>query len=507
MMGIYHLILFGLYSRDRSPGWFGVFCFLISIYSIVLNCYFQYSFPNLHIYGVYSRAFFVSLILSAPVFLFFIRSIFPARGRDRFFKTLVGALLLFGLYFLFFPLSSSITGSIYSLFLYCIVFTISWVLYVLIREIVKEGSPLAKVILSGFGIFAFTLIYDIVFALGFIRSTINLTPYGLLFFIIFQSAVIAIKNQAAHKQRLLAEKQAVQNLKKTEQIQANYSRELEEEVAERTLALNKSLVQVNEATKEIMASLRYAEMIQRSLLPSLDFFKAKIPESFVIWMPRDIVGGDIVFADFFENGTAGAVVDCTGHGVPGALMSMIASSGLRKIITDERCFDPAGILKKLNIFVKNSLQHNSKEILSDDGMDVALIYFDKEVQTITFAGARLPLIYVHDDRLTIIKGDKQSIGYRKSDLNFTYTNHTIEVEEGMTFYMYSDGITDQLGGEKGLMFGTIRLKKLLQEISKENFDRQQEIITETLKEYQGANNRQDDITVIGFKISKKNQDL
>ncbi len=208
-----------------------------------------------------------------------------------------------------------------------------------------------------------------------------------------------------------------------------YASTLEHKVDERTKDLNISLEKVKEANEEIMESITYAEMIQRSMLPALDVFKSYVPDSFVIWMPRDIVGGDIIYADFSHAGLLLALVDCTGHGVPGAFMSMIASSGLRKIVSDDRCVDPAEILKRLSYVVKISLQQDKKQTKSDDGMDVAVCYFSKREQSITFAGAKQPLFIVEDGNLTMINGDRQSIGYKKSDLDFTFTNHTFQIKE------------------------------------------------------------------------------
>ena len=289
-----------------------------------------------------------------------------------------------------------------------------------------------------------------------------------------------------------------------------YNRTLEQKVAGRTqelktknIVLNETIEKVEDANKNIMESLRYAEMIQRSLLPGMDVFKTYIPDSFVIWSPRDIVGGDILYAYFeIEKSIVGAVVDCTGHGVPGAFMSMIASSGLRKIISGEGCKDPAEILKKLNFFVKTSLQQDTEQAQSDDGLDISLCYMNIKKRNLTFAGAKLPLIYIYRDKLTVIKGDKQSIGYKRSDLNFNFTNHTISLKKGMSFYMYSDGVTDQLGGERRRMFGSKRFKNLLKDNHKENFDRQRKIITDAFKTHKNNEERQDDVTVIGFNLDK-----
>ncbi|MDM8524069.1 SpoIIE family protein phosphatase [Desulfococcaceae bacterium HSG8] len=266
---------------------------------------------------------------------------------------------------------------------------------------------------------------------------------------------------------------------------------------------------LRETHERITDSIQYAKMIQRSLLPNPENINAFLPESFFIWQPRDIVGGDFIFTDCSENGIIIAVMDCTGHGVPGAFMTMVATFSLRKIIRDERCQDPGEILKQLNLIVKKTLQQDTKYALSDDGLDAAVCFLSGYLSPdgplnainkgqLTFSGARLPLICIHNSETTVIKGDKQSIGYKKSDINFEFTKHTIPIEKGMSFYMFTDGFADQLGGERGRRFGTRRLKHLLNENALLPFEKQREALLRTFDEYRGENERQDDVTVLGF---------
>ncbi len=276
---------------------------------------------------------------------------------------------------------------------------------------------------------------------------------------------------------------------------------LEELVEKRTAELHKTLEKVEEANKKIMDSLQYAKMIQRSMLTNLDMIKIYLPDSFFVWMPRDIVSGDIFFTDSFEDGFVIAVLDCTGHGIPGAFMTMIASSGLTRIIRNEKCHDPAQILKQLNFTVKTSLQQDTEYAVSDDGLDAAICLVNTKKKTLIFAGARLPLIYVLNGESHIIKGDRQSLGYRKSNTDFNFTNQTVRIEEGMSFYMLTDGFVDQLGGKKDRRFGTRRFRDLTEKISGEYFEKQGEILLKTFNEYQGENERQDDVTVIGFAFN------
>ncbi len=297
-----------------------------------------------------------------------------------------------------------------------------------------------------------------------------------------------------------------------------------------------------DANQKLLSSIRYAKTIQRSLLPNPENISHFLPNSFFLWMPRDIVSGDFIFTARVGEGVIVAMIDCTGHGVPGAFMTMIASSGLKQIITDESIYDPADILKRLSAFVKTTLHQDTDYALSDDGLDAAICFVscglsvagcplpvancplpvdsgpfsvakhptDNTLQPATckqqatpytqliFAGAKQPLIYFHHDELIVIKGDRQSLGYKRSDVNFDYTNHTIPIEKGMSFYMLTDGFADQHGGDESRRFGTRRFRNLLKENAHLPFDKQRERLLQAFHEYKGEKETRDDVTVVGF---------
>jgi len=318
--------------------------------------------------------------------------------------------------------------------------------------------------------------------------------------------------------------------------------------------INEELKKINKDMKE---SIQYAKMIQCSLLPNPEKIMNYLPESFFIWMPKDVVGGDIFFAEFFSddndkahsdsfqcfnnteyplcNDFIIALIDCTGHGVPGAFMTMIASSGLKRIIIDEGYRDPANILKRLNFIVKTTLHQDTEYAKSDDGMDAAIVRVqesgvrsqepeDKRQNSeadsrqpttylLTFAGAKLPLFYTQDGELFIVKGDKQNIGYKKSDLEFDFTNHVIPVRKGISFYIASDGFEDQMGKNEYSRFkfgrlGRDRFISLLKEISRLDFKHQKEMLMASFQAYKGDMEQQDDITLIGFRVlCNKNKEI
>lgn len=252
--------------------------------------------------------------------------------------------------------------------------------------------------------------------------------------------------------------------------------------------------------ERMIESIRYAEMIQRSLLPGLDRLKAVSPDSMFIWIPKDIVGGDIFYTYSSPEGSLIALMDCTGHGVPGAFLTMIVYSEIRKIILDGEIRLPSEILQRLNRAVKNVLHKSTDRTDTDDGLDAAVCFIDHSDMKVTYAGAKLPLFYVKNQMLHRRNGDKYSIGYKDSDEDFQFTDHTIEVGSRCSFYLKTDGFTDQLGGQKNLRFGTRRFTDMIMENYDKPYNEQRKIFMQTLVDYQGVNEQIDDMTLIGFSL-------
>ncbi len=352
--------------------------------------------------------------------------------------------------------------------------------------------------------FASTLISVVLFFLLKIRVFNKITQL-----IEVQRMVAEGKGDLSVRVKIPHEKTAACALDEVERMGADFNMMMDklEQTHDR---LTSALADVREANRYIIQSLEYAGRIQSSMLPNPEAVKCLLPDSFVIWMPRDIVSGDIFFIEPVDEGfMIIAVVDCTGHGVPGAFLTMIASSALSRIISDEKCRDPALILKRLNLIVKATLHQDTAYAVSDDGMDAALCIINMKEKVLTFAGARLPLFYCRNGCLQVIKGDRQSIGYKqskRSDIAFDFTNHQIQIEKGMSFYMATDGFEDQLGGSEQSQFalsrfGSRRFISLLGEISNLNFETQEAGLIEAFEAHKGNNNRQDDVTVLGFGIS------
>ena len=261
---------------------------------------------------------------------------------------------------------------------------------------------------------------------------------------------------------------------------------------------------INKHTRE---SIEYASLIQSALIPDKMLFKNYFEDYFTIWQPKDIVGGDIYLFEELrdQDECLLMVIDCTGHGVPGAFVTMLVKAIERQIIakinTDENIdVSPAWILAYFNKTMKKLLKQENNESISNAGLDGGIIYYNKKQGIIKFAGAETPLFYMQDDELKSIKGSRHSIGYKKSDINYEFKEHIIDVKKGMQFYLTTDGYFDQNGGKKGFPLGKKKFQNIIEENYKEVMADQQEVFLNTLGDYEADEERNDDVTLIGFRI-------
>ena len=265
--------------------------------------------------------------------------------------------------------------------------------------------------------------------------------------------------------------------------------------------LKETLKEVEGANMRIMESIQYAERIQHSLLPSGQTINRHL-ENFIIWEPRDIVGGDIYFFEKFDDGYLIAVIDCTGHGVPGAFMTMVAGTALKTAVRDYSHNDPAKILGIVSSNVQSSLNQQAEGSTSDDGLDAGVCFVSPATGTVTFAGARLPLYYIMNNEIHVVNGDKQSLGYRRSDPNFSFVNHQLPLQAGSSYYLTTDGLIDQPGGERLFSFGKKRFYEIIKKNHTRPLDEQKDILFKALLKYQAGESRRDDITVVGFSFGR-----
>ena len=287
-----------------------------------------------------------------------------------------------------------------------------------------------------------------------------------------------------------------------------------EEITAQRDAIRRHEEELETKNSRITDSLKYAKNIQTALLPRHELLDRILPEHFILLRPRDIVSGDFYWFTYIEKLAVIAAVDCTGHGVPGAFMSMLGSAFLNEIVNKEYITHPAVILRRLRKEVIRSLHQQVETCESKDGMDISLCVIDSENKKLQFAGATSPLYVVrHKDAPSIdsyrqteldgnilyeIKGDRMSISFDFSENNFTL--HEFDYLEGDIIYLFSDGYADQFGGPEEKKFGYKNFRHQLLSNCNENMDVQLARLEDSFDRWKGDLNQVDDITVVGIRL-------
>ncbi len=329
-----------------------------------------------------------------------------------------------------------------------------------------------------------------------------------------QNSIFLIKNkmevQEKNKQLIVSEEELRQNVEELETIQNKLSlvnSEMTysiEALEEKNKIIEDKNNNIEEKNKSITASINYAKRIQEAMLPKIEKIKENLPNSFVLFKPKDIVSGDFYYFHEVESKIIIAAIDCTGHGVPGAFMSLIGNELLNAIL-DKNIFTPSQILTSLNQKIDTALQQTDLSIRSTrDGMDAAICLIDFTTNKLEYAGAKNPLVYIQNNEMRIIQGDRTSVGgnlTKKQQKQFT--NHTIAIDSTTSFYIYSDGFQDQFGGEEDVTYNTMRFKQTLLDISTYPFSEQKEALETIFEDWKGKQSRKqmDDVLVIGFEVS------
>ena len=282
--------------------------------------------------------------------------------------------------------------------------------------------------------------------------------------------------------------------------------------------LTDKLKEEKEATQAIHKhtrdSIEYASLIQGALIPQKGAMSPFFKDHFVTWTPKDTVGGDIWLFNKMRHDDECLLffIDCTGHGVPGAFVTMIVKAVEREIISKlnkhhEIDISPAIIMGYFNKTMKKLLRQESKDSLSNAGWDGGILYYNRRTQIVKFAGAETPLFYVDEaGEFKTIKGNRYSVGYKKCDASYIYKETIIEVKEGMKFFCTTDGYLDQNGGEKDFPFGKKRFSNIIKQNHTEPMAELQNIFMHEMMDYESIipnNDRNDDMTLIGFEIGKQ----
>ncbi len=277
------------------------------------------------------------------------------------------------------------------------------------------------------------------------------------------------------------------------------TRSLKKIIKEATAEIQAQKDDIEEKNKDIVSSIRYAQRIQEAVSPQKKQMDKLFPQHFVLWKPRDIVSGDFYWMIQKDNKVIIAAADCTGHGVPGAFMSIMGISFLNEIANSKDIITAAEILNRLRNNVITSLNQEGAETDTKDGMDISLCIYDFDNMMMQFAGAYNPLYMIREGELSVIKADRMPIGVHDRS-NQEFTNMEFSIHKGDIFYILSDGYIDQFGGPKGKKFMTKRFKELLLEIYMKPMAEQKEILWNTILDWRGDIEQIDDIIIIGIKV-------
>lgn len=250
----------------------------------------------------------------------------------------------------------------------------------------------------------------------------------------------------------------------------------------------------------ITGSITYAANIQQAILPPREVVQETLGEVLLVWEPRDVVGGDFYWCGRWGEGVLVVLADCTGHGVPGAFMTLIARSALDRARGEVPVGAVGDLLGAVHRHVQRLLGQDEAEGPSDDGLEAVACYLPPDRGTIQVAAARMPAFVVAEGAVRVIKGTKAGMGYRGIPHAQAYAAQEVAVEPGMTVYLSSDGLLDQVGGPRNRMYGKTRFSALLQEIHGLPMDDQDAAIRGALQQWQGAGLRRDDVSVIGFRL-------
>lgn len=277
------------------------------------------------------------------------------------------------------------------------------------------------------------------------------------------------------------------------------NRELEQKVDERTRQLKEQRDLVEEKNRHIQEGIDYARNIQFAILPSQAELSRIYPDHFVLYRPKETVGGDFYWAHADANFRWLAVADCTGHGVAGAFMTMIGTDLLNQIIIEQGITSPAQVLYELDRGIKLAFAQSDRQFETEQGMDVALVRFDANLGKAVVASAMRGIVVVDGNSITDIESDLSPITSR-NDSTPTFTDRPLQLAKGAMLYLSSDGFCDQFGGPKGKKFGSVQMRSLVANMANKNMAEQQRQFAQALDQWKGTEPQQDDILVIGLRI-------
>lgn len=560
IMVLYNFILYIL-IKEKSYFYYVLYIFLFSLFIFKKGDLIYEFFPSVVSFDstkfviLFNLSFLVAFVLFGRVYLNLKKNFKDWNRIITYFLIIITVLFLGS-----FVVSKTVPASylpiiIFILFFLSVIVGLISIIYPSIL-LLKKGYEPAKYFLIANLFLILGLCLLLVKA--FLNIDCDILSYGFEIGVTLQillfSYGLGVKVNILKKEIIISQKKIINQLEINSNLQKKVNRELEQKVIERTAEIvtqkeeietqrdnieekNEELNQLVEEIStqrdditrkketiekihyEVSQSIDYAQRIQTSILSDVNILIDNISDHFVLFKPKDIVSGDFYWWENLENHTIITAADCTGHGVPGAFMSMLGVSFLREIVTKEYITHPGVILRKIRKEIIKSLKQKGEMGESKDGMDMALISICHDTNVVQFAGANNPLYIVTDSDINIqtidaevkhfnidnsnkqlieIKPDKMPIGiYQKMD---KFICHEIKVQKGDLVFMFSDGYADQFGGEKGKKFMYKPFKRILLENADKTMTEQKKILNETFEKWKGKNEQIDDVLIIGIKI-------
>lgn len=383
--------------------------------------------------------------------------------------------------------------------------------FMLVAGFIQRNKDKEKVSILFLIGFAFLVLGGLIYILGnfgVIEApdlTLNALKLGTTIEMIFLSILMAGRYKKLQEEREVVQQRLLLELEEKNRLTAETNQRLEMEVRDRTRKIEAQRLKLIEQNEDFLSSVIYAERIQSAVLSNEEKFKNLLPSSFVLLKPKDVVSGDFCWIDELTNESgedqiAYVTADCTGHGVPGALVSIIGNHLLESVKASNLLGNPGEALDELNAGMDAAL--NSKYTVEhlQDGMDLTLCVLDWKRMKLTFSGARNSVYIIRDEELIELKGDRKSIGFNPKKDAHRFQTQYFELQKGDTIYTCSDGYSDQFGGEKGKKFMSKRLRNLFMEVSKSPIKDQKAFLEKTLQNWMEGFEQLDDILVIGVRV-------
>ena len=477
IIAVYHLLLYLFRKKNITALFFGLFCMLMAFKIISFGQHYLYEYYKTVLmidFNWQTKLYYIFTFLLLPPGLYYVGSLYPKYSWNKSVKWFSAIIIAFVLFVILTPVQVFFPTIRY--FQALILMSVVYLVVVLIRAMLnKEKEAIFQLI--GICSMIFSVVNDILHTVDIqLTSNHDLMPIAFGVFLSMQIYIVARRYSNAFVE--------VEDL----------SMNLEKKVNERTHQLNEQKEILEEKNKEITDSINYAKRIQSAILPPDKLAKECLPDSFVLYKPKDIVAGDFYWLEQLGNGVLFAAADCTGHGVPGAMVSVVCNNALNRCVREYGLTITGEILDKTRDIVIQEFEKAEEEV--KDGMDIAMCYL--EGNSLSYSGANNPLWIARNGEILETKATKQPIG--KYGEPKPFQTNQIDLQKGDVIYIFTDGYVDQFGGEKGKKFKAKAFRELLLSLQEKTMREQQKLIDDAFEIWRGEEEQVDDVCVIGVRI-------